>query len=849
MDSFEMDSFVLDNIDAYISITELNTYRLLYVNGKYAEKLNLKNADGLIDYSGKYCWKTLYNNVEGPCEFCPAGKLAVKPDKPYYWESYDTSTGRYYQNISRIVTLPGGPLALLTYSTNITGIKEQLITLVNRKNDYLSRMSHEILTPMNAIIGMSKIAGSTGDMGKIKNCLLKIDEASKQLMGIINNIMDISRLDEDRLEIVYNSVFLEKILMEVCAEIMARANEKTQDFQVVIDRDAPAVFRSDELRLSQVLMNLLLNAVKFTPVGGKIRLRVSMDERDGGANGLYEDRNAIRGRSDIQNLFIRFTVSDTGIGIPAEDIARMFTAYEQVNGTMTRTHGGIGLGLAISRKLVRLLGGDISVESELNKGSSFSFGIVAEAVGNALKQPVIRNYGNIDLNVLYADTNKEARDYFIMMMGEFNIRCACAEDGFSAIDRIQKAIDDNRPYTVVFVDLRMPHMNGIETVRQIKDKFGERPIPVLMAGVEWNIIEQAAQEAGIRYFLSKPLFPSNIVDIINLITRSADADGLKSSTEAEDYGENGESGAITPDFSAKRILLVDDVEINSEIIISYLEGTGATLDYAGGGAAAVKMFSESEEPYDMILMDLHMPDMDGCEAAFKIRSAENGEKERIPILALTAEVFEKDVERCKQSGMNGHIRKPVSRDHLLDRLAVFFSGGGRAAEPADAGGGHTAEPANADGTADEWIGDAFDEIKTNGPRHLVDGGIIPGDMADYRKFLPVFDVEAGLKNLRNIKKLYIAMLVSLKNNPLFGEIGEAMENTDINLIINKTGALKNVIVKLCLPEMTSILEQIEAAAKHKVNRPELLNMFKDASFNILNQLDDLADTLNREANS
>ena len=883
-----MENIILDSIDAEIYMIDPKTHSLIYVNRKMAERLGLPVTDTLQGVSGPdgslpgtdapqgvpgpdglsgpvesniscagtrrvptgltgvKCWDLVYDDQGEQCPFCPLRHMGAVPELPYHWESYNKKNGRYYQNVSRMIDLPDGRKAQLTHSTDVTGIKELLLSLENKRNDYLSRMSHEILTPMNAIIGMSKIASATNDVAKIKNCLLRVDDASKQLLAIINNLIDISRLEADKLELVISNVHLENLLIEVCAEVMARANEKAQEFQVVIDRDVPTVFRTDGQRLSQVITHLLLNAVKFTPVGGKISLRASLSEdaaECGPATG-----------GDDSGTCICFSISDTGIGITEQDMGRLFAAFEQADGSMTRTHSGVGLGLAIARRLVLLLGGDISVESEPNAGSAFTFNIKAGAADNAGGHTSIHNLAGVSLNILYADGNKEARDFFGMLMREYGVRYKCVEDGFAAIDSIERAISEQKPFTILFADLRMPHMNGIDTVRQIRQKFEEPPVVVLMAGVEWNMIEQAAEEAGIHYFITKPLFPSTIIDNINQIVGPPKqyAEG------ADNYGAGGlgllrsaaGTGAV-PDFSSRRILLVDDVAANNEIIAAYLEPTGAQLDYARGGIEAIGLYCESPHKYDMILMDLHMPEMDGFETAINIRLLEDGGEGRVTILALTAEVFEKDIARCRQSGMDGHIRKPVSEGRLYKKLSEYLLAGttrdGSVAIGADSAAAEAGILAGSIVYASDNTQDTI-TYRENTPINA-NSWQSPGGFDDYSKYLPVFDVAEAMKNLRYIRRLYLTMLASLKTSPIFDDVKKAMKKWDFNAIGESAQACKRVAQKLCLPELIGVIDQIEAISRHKIKQPEVIDAFIAASGNIFSRLDDLIETFDREANT
>ena len=411
-----MEKYIIDNIDSSIYVAEPGSYRLVFSNRRRAGAMGEDAAGAAAEEaagpaSDAKCWNIMFGGGrEGPCGFCPYKKLAEAPDEPVVWESEDDSSGKAFHNVSRLIKTPDGRDGIMTQSTDITGYRDRIARIESAKIDYMSRMSHEILTPMNAIVGMSAIAGATDDMQKIKDCLKKIDGASKQLLDIINDIQDISKLEEDRLSLAYENFSLLELLKRISAKISGLAAQKNQEFKVGLDRRAPAAIRTDMQRLSQVIAHLLQNAVKFTPDGGKIRLDVSLSGYVGGRGNKRAD--------------IKFIVSDTGIGIPDGKQSGLFDAFEQVDGTKSRAYGGVGLGLAIARRLVALLGGDIRAESGPDGGSVFTFNIVAEVgegentdgagVGDienidgadSVNSEILTN--NIDFCTCYADGSNEA---------------------------------------------------------------------------------------------------------------------------------------------------------------------------------------------------------------------------------------------------------------------------------------------------------------------------------------------------------------------------------------------------------------------------------------------------------
>jgi CheY-like chemotaxis protein len=435
----------------------------------------------------------------------------------------------------------------------------------------------------------------------------------------------------------------EKMVQKVVNVISFRVEEKNQSLTVHIDRNIPRSFHGDDQRLAQVITNLLSNAVKFTPDTGSIRLDAALENRTGI---LYT---------------LRISVTDTGIGISEEQQKRLFSSFEQAESGTSRKFGGTGLGLAISKQIVEMMNGRIWIESELGKGSSFIFTVEME-IGPDIQETMLNhgiNWSN--LRVLAVDDDKDARDFFSEFGEKVGFSCDTAVDGQDAINRIAA----NGPYDIYFVDWKMPGMNGVELSRWIKEQDipsnGETPksVVIMISATEWNVIEAEAKQAGVDKFLPKPLFASSLVDCINQCfgVKSLDA-GEKAPAEADD-------------FSGLHILLAEDVEINQEIVIALLEPTSILIDCAGNGVDAVRLFTSDPEKYDIIFMDVQMPEMDGYEATRQIRSSGAPRAGSIPIVAMTANVFKEDIEKCLEAGMNDHVGKPLDFDEVLEKLRLY----------------------------------------------------------------------------------------------------------------------------------------------------------------------------------
>jgi CheY-like chemotaxis protein len=407
--------------------------------------------------------------------------------------------------------------------------------------------------------------------------------------------------------------------------------------------------------LAQVITNLLGNAVKFTPEQGS----VSLDTR------LVGEENGL--------CTIQIEVTDTGIGISPEQQGRLFHSFQQAESSTSRKFGGTGLGLAISKQIVEMMNGAIWIESSPGKGSKFAF-TVQVGRGTEEKRSLLAsgvNWSNI--RILAVDDDPDLRDYFLEIIRQLGVSGDAAAGGEEALALIKQ----NGSYDMYFVDWKMPGMDGIELTAKIKEVGKDNSIVIMISAANLSVFEDKAKQAGVNKFLSKPLFPSAIANLIN------ECLGAKTLIESESV-----KPAETDDFKAYRILLAEDVEINREIVSSLLEPTGLAIDNAENGKEALRIYSEAPEKYDMIFMDVQMPEMDGYEATRGIRALEEERrsssklpefsKERpkgIPIIAMTANVFKEDVEKCLKAGMDDHIGKPISLDDVLVKLRQYLTPG------------------------------------------------------------------------------------------------------------------------------------------------------------------------------
>jgi signal transduction histidine kinase/DNA-binding response OmpR family regulator len=506
------------------------------------------------------------------------------------------------------------------------------------KSDFLSNMSHEIRTPMNAIIGMTMIAKKSADVKKKDYCLKKIEDASTHLLGVINDILDMSKIEANKMELSPVEFNLERMLQKVVNVIGFRVDDKKQNLAVRIDRDIPHLLVGDDQRLSQVITNLLANAVKFTPENGRVRLEARLIKK--------EDRRCT----------LQFDVADTGIGISKEQQSQLFRSFAQADSSISRKFGGTGLGLAISKRIVEMMNGRIWIDSELGKGTVFSFTIEAEEGG--AREPLNPAPNWKTLRVLIVDDDPDTRNYFTEIADNLGLPCDTAVGGEEALDLIR----EKGSYDVYFIDWKMPGINGLELSARIRElPDGNKPVVIMISAASWSILREEDLKKGIDKFLAKPLFPSAVADCLE--------EYLGQGTQR---GTEDKSADTPPSFKGRRILLVEDIEINREVALSLLEPAQVEFDCAKNGVEAVQLYQTSPDRYDLIFMDIHMPEMDGYEAARRIRTLEKPGK-RIPIVAMTANVFQEDIEKCLQAGMDDHVGKPLNMDEVIGALQKYLS--------------------------------------------------------------------------------------------------------------------------------------------------------------------------------
>ena len=548
---------------------------------------------------------------------------------------------RWFTYICNKVNYNNGVVIVVWDNTELALTKEQALMASKAKSEFLANMSHEIRTPMNAIIGMTNIAESTDSVERKDYAIGKIRDASQHLLGVINNILDMSKIDAGKFELAPVRFDFEKMFQQIVSIINFRVDEKHQELSLYIDKAIPQILIGDEQRLAQVITNLLSNAVKFTPEYGNISVLTQL----------------IREEDEV--CTIQVDVTDTGIGISMEQQAKLFQSFQQAESSTSRKFGGTGLGLAISKTIVEMMNGSIWINSALGEGATFAFTIQIRRGSEKTKRLLDQSVNLNNVRILAVDDDPGILVYFKEFALELGVFCDTALCAADALELFRQYGD----YNICFVDWKMPGMNGVELAKVLKEKAFDpgKVVVIMISSYLWSEIEGEAKEAGVDKFLPKPLFPSSIIDAIH------DCLGVDRHEQAEDKNL-GAAGL----FAGRCILLAEDVEINREIVLSLLEPTLLQVDCAENGIEAVRMYSEQPEKYDMVFMDIQMPEMDGYEATLQIRALDAENAKTVPIVAMTANVFREDIERCLEVGMNDHIGKPLNFDEVIDQLRQYL---------------------------------------------------------------------------------------------------------------------------------------------------------------------------------
>ena len=505
------------------------------------------------------------------------------------------------------------------------------------KTSFLSSMSHEIRTPMNAIIGLDTLALHDDTISKqTREYLEKIGGSAKHLLSLINDILDMSRIESGRIVLRKEEFSFSAMLEQINTMVMSQCSDKGLTYECRLLSRVDDYYIGDDMKLKEVFINILSNAIKFTSAPGSVTLTV--------------ERTAV---FDNQST-LRFRVKDTGIGMDKAFIPKIFEAFSQEDGTTKNKYGSTGLGMAITKRIVDMMNGTIEVESEKGVGTEFT---VTVTLRNSEHKDVdLEN--SVDpgsMRVLVVDDDEVAGEHARTVLAEVGIRADVCLSGEEALRMMEVQHTKHEPYNLVLMDWNMPGMNGLEASEKIREQFSKESTVVVLTAYNWDDIREEAHRVGVDSFLAKPLFASNVIEEFERVARRNNMDLFKEKKRA--------------DLAGKRILLAEDMEINAEIMIDILDMKDAKAEHAENGRIAVEMFQNSEPGYySAVLMDVRMPEMDGLEAAAAIRKIDRPDAKTIPIIALTANAFDEDVQRSLQAGMNAHLTKPVEPDHLYQTL-------------------------------------------------------------------------------------------------------------------------------------------------------------------------------------
>ncbi len=518
--------------------------------------------------------------------------------------------------------------------------RQEAIKANKAKSEFLSSMSHDIRTPMNGIVGMTAIAMANIDnQERVKDCLGKITLSSRHLLGLINDVLDMSKIESGKLTLNMNQVSLREIMDSIVNIVQPQVKERQQHFDIFIQKIQTEDVHCDSVRLNQILINLLSNAIKFTPEGGRINVYLEQEDSPLGA----------------QYVRCHFRVKDSGIGMTQEFQEKIFDTFTREEKAQIDKIEGTGLGMAITKAIVDTMKGSIELQSAPGKGSEFHITLDLEKADTKVEDMKLPPW-----RMLVVDNNKDLCQSAVESLREIGIEAQWAVDGETAVAMAKKCHEEDNGFEIVLLDWKMPGMDGLHTAREMRKHLGENVPILIISAYDWSEIEEEAKEAGVQGFISKPLFKSNLY--LGLSRYMLDAPEEETRKETVSHRS----------FHGKRILLAEDNDLNWEIAEDLLSEAGFQLERAENGQICVEKFEQSELGcYDVVLMDIRMPVMNGYDAAKAIRALPRKDA-NLPIIAMTADAFSDDIQRCLDCGMNEHVAKPIDVDRLTQLLKKYL---------------------------------------------------------------------------------------------------------------------------------------------------------------------------------